>query len=105
MDIKQSPTGVKKTHNSNFGKNKGKELIKREKIEGTPFMAIWTKEQKWFGVLGKYRVTGRFEKKDELIQHLEYKPWELLIAVMNVMAVESDTIKGLYEEVKNVATK
>lgn len=65
------------------------ELIKREQVEGTPFMIITT-EHGSFIALGQYRITEDL-KKEQLLQMIEDKDWTLYLAAAS--AITELTIK------------
>lgn len=59
------------------------ELIKREEVEGTPFVIVTT-ENGSFGVLGEFRIT---EVKDieVLREELRYVDWNRIIQVVMIL--------------------
>ena len=71
------------------------ELIKREPIPTTPFMAVWTEKTGWIGVCGKYKLTDNYETKDELIQEVEKKSWDMIFNVMSMINMESKQYENL----------
>jgi hypothetical protein len=81
----RSQTNAKEIDNSEHSE----ELIKREMIPNTPFMAVWTEETQWIGTLGKYRISQSYETQEELNQDVNMKNWDIMMAVMNVTILEN----------------
>lgn len=52
-------------------------LITREQIEGTPFTLIH-QENKWFLVMGDYRVTEPTLHKQDTLDKLDSEKWMLI---------------------------
>lgn len=88
MDISHSKRNAKRKGNSKSDGEKNKELIIRNRIDGTPFGTVWTEQTKWFGVVGKYRVTEYEETEEEVIQKINEKNWDIIMAVMNIVVLE-----------------
>lgn len=84
-DLLQSQTNVEEKENNSTSS----ELIIREKIEGTPFTLIKLESTGWFLTLGKYRMSEPVDNKEELIQKVIDKDWNLIL----------DTICTLTEDV------
>lgn len=86
--LKKSQNSQKTKINSNYGIDteipKGKELIKRENIENTPFTII-TIEKEHFATMGKYRITEPTKNKEELIKEIQTITWNRLIQVISIM--------------------
>lgn len=100
MEQSHGKTNAKENDNLESGNiREGEELKKTEDIPGTPFRAIWNEQNGWWGVCGKYRITETFETKDELIEHVNKKPWDIILAVVNIAMIEG---KKLTEEIENV---
>lgn len=83
--LENSRTYVKETDN----KESGNHIIKREPIEGTPFVVI-THDGKSFGVLGHQKVTPDFENEEDAIACIEEDGWGLRMAVMAFMIKEAN---------------
>lgn len=71
-------------------KNSSTEIIKRERIEGTPFVAIKEENKDWFITLGRYKVMEGFEELEELTEyiHSQTVEWEFLTNVISVVVHE-----------------
>lgn len=69
----------------NFGEEipKGTSLVTRDPIENTPFWLINNKDG-WFITFGEYRVGDIQTTKDEALNQLKEKQWDI---VMHVAAV------------------
>jgi len=65
------------------------EIIKRDRIEGTPFEIVTT-EQGSFGAFGKYRLT-EFMEFDQVQDRILCKDWEILFSVMIALINHSKT--------------
>lgn len=63
-----------------------------KKIDGTPFNAVYENEQ-WFGLLGNYRVTDMFQSEEELIRHVNEKPWNLIASLVHIAVLKAEEIK------------
>jgi hypothetical protein len=90
MDILNTGTNAKEKTSLVSGEiRKGEELMKSEMIPNTPFVAKWIETVGWFAVCGKYRLTEPFETEAELIAHVEKRPWDMIIALMNIVQIEN----------------
>lgn len=63
----------------NFKKNK--ELITRDEIEDSPFTIIGT-EGKYFGTMGKFRITEPRKTKKEVEKELKEITWNRIVQVI-----------------------
>jgi hypothetical protein len=91
MALSSGSTNVSETDK----KNSSSELIKRNRIANTPFVAIKTDEGGWFLTMGKYRVSEEYETEEEVIKLVKTKDWELL---MNIMTVVTESLGELRNE-------
>lgn len=78
--------------------NKTEELVKREKVNGTPFEII-TAEGKNFVALGKYRVTDDTQTVEELKEKIFNLDYDFLINMVFVLIEITDKAKA--EELVN----
>lgn len=75
-------------------KEENTELVKRYEIEDSPFTIIGLptgekKKEKYFGVMGKYRVTLPNESKDAIEAELKDVTWNRIIQVILIL-METD---------------
>jgi len=59
------------------------ELIKREEVEGTPFIIVTT-ENGSFGVLGEFRIT-EVKEIEVLREELRYVDWNKIVQVVMIL--------------------
>lgn len=82
--------------------NKNTELVRRTKVEGTPFIIITTPDGGSVVTLGKYRVSEPKETEEEAIQYVQRKEWDLILSVAMLIAEEEITkYNKLAETIKN----
>lgn len=74
VGILNTQNNIENTHNS-------QSLISREPIEGTPFTIIGT-EVGYFITLGDFRLSEQTPDKQELIDKITNKTWDLIIATI-----------------------
>lgn len=60
------------------------ELISRTEIEGTPFTVIGI-DNKYFGVMGQYRITEEYEDKEAVIAGLKEMNWNRIVQVILIL--------------------
>ncbi len=60
--------------------NSNSNLIERENIENTPFTVI-TENGYSFGVMAEYRITEKYDTKEEVRQELKEITWNKIIQV------------------------
>lgn len=92
---------AKKINNSNYSE----ELIQRIEVENTPFIII--KDEKGaYATLGKYRITD-VGKVEEILEKIESTRinWELLTAVVGVIAKTVTEMEAEEEKIKNTKNK
>lgn len=85
QEQKQSGMNAKKTNKFDF--SKGKEIIKKERLEGTPFTIKWTEGKGWQLGMAEYALTDYFQEKEEVLE-LVCKiniDWNLLITIIGSM--------------------
>ena len=79
----------------NEGTEKGTETIKKENIPDTPFVVV-EENGKFYGLLGKYRLTEECETRDEAVKETTKMTWDNLIKMMIVvqdMEIEINKLK------------
>lgn len=59
-------------------------LTERKQIAGTPFTMI-RQEDKWFIVMGDYRMTEPTETEDEQIRKLEDEKWWIITCMVSII--------------------
>lgn len=87
--LKQSPT------QDTAPKEASKETylqIERERIEGTPFLMVGSKQDGWCLTLGKHRLTNMLKSKKEVIKQMKAKDWNLLTSIMMAFVYDRDLI-------------
>lgn len=60
------------------------ELITRTDVEDSPFVIIG-KDNEYFGVMGKYRITEPEETKEEVLKKLQKITWNRIIQVIMIL--------------------
>jgi hypothetical protein len=78
---------IHKSDSSNKKKEKNTELISKTEIPNTPFTVIKT-EDKFYGVMGKYRLTEGVETEKECIKLVTEISWNRLIQVILILKEE-----------------
>lgn len=61
------------------------ELIKREKIEGTPFTIIEDTEKGWYVVMGNYIITKPSDTKELAMRILEIERWNIILTMIIIV--------------------
>lgn len=75
-------------NNVNVADNKNYNLATNEPIDGTPFRLIGTKENGYFIVLGKYRITEIKETEGEALELLITNNWDIIAALILIFIRE-----------------
>lgn len=65
-----------------------KELIERIKIKGSPFWVVGNKEQGYFLVFGKYKLTENSKTAAEAIKRLKEETYDIICKM--VLSIVSD---------------
>lgn len=69
--------------------SKKTELVTREEIPNSPFVVVGTEEadgkMKYFGTIGKYRITEPSNNEREIIEELEEMTWNRIVQVMLIL--------------------
>lgn len=60
------------------------ELVTKEEIKDSPFTIIGT-EGKYFGAIGKYRITEPVDNKEEIRKDLKKITWNRIVQVMLIL--------------------
>ena len=80
----------------NFKENK--ELLERHEVENTPFTIIGT-EGKYFGSMGKFRITEPKGTKEEIEKELGEITWnrivQIILLLLEVVESEADIKNAL----------
>jgi len=76
------------------GTEKGSEILEKEVIPQTPFVIIKEKD-KYYGLIGRYRLTEPCETREEAIQETTKMTWDNLIKIMIVVQDMELEIKKL----------
>jgi hypothetical protein len=81
LELQQSGMNVEETDKQNCS-----ELTElNERIENTPLMSRWEKDNGWsFGIVG-YRVSKWYETKEEMLKRVEAKEWEDILGIIGVV--------------------
>lgn len=90
---------MKKTDKQNLSSNE--ELVRRVNIDNSPFHAIGLLEgedRKWFGVMGKYRITEPVTTFDAVENELKNITWDRIVQVITILQV---TEKEIGQEIKD----
>lgn len=81
MDI-QNTEVQSNTHTNARENQSNSQLISKTEIEGTPFEIIST-EEGHFLAIGRYRLTETTLNKNNIIEQLENKTWDIIINLIN----------------------
>lgn len=75
---------VKGIDNLSYSKNPtNEELIKRERIDDSPFIMISIESKKQnFAIMGSERITEIYESKEQVIDALSGIDWKIMISVI-----------------------
>lgn len=76
----------------NISSSESSELVKREEVEGTPFIVV-EKDSGVDIVMGRYIIKGGLRSKEEAMKAIESKRWELIMAVIGIYVEEYVKIK------------
>lgn len=87
--------------NAENNPNKNYPLAEREPILGTPFTLIRDNE-KWFMVMGDYRVTETTKTKEEQIDKLDTEKWLLImhICIISVQKIQQEQARQIEADIK-----
>lgn len=74
-------------------------LIEFTDVENTPFKIV-SQENEFFGIMGKHRITEKYEDKEQLEKELRAFDWNRLVQVMVILTEElnKDVLTELKEE-------
>ena len=61
--------------------NNSNSLVEIKQIDNTPFKAV-RQEDKWFGVLGQYRITDKLANFDEVVEYIVKNKWEVILSMI-----------------------
>lgn len=81
-------TSAEENQNKEISSNNPKELLHREKIEGSPLWIVGTEEHGYFVSMGKHRLTESQPTISKARELLTYEQWNI-IANMIVQIVNS----------------
>lgn len=87
-------TSTQETFNSDYSNDK--QLIQREEIPNTPFIATkW--EGKWYLNLGKYVLTPPCDTLDEIYTQLEERKWTIMLSLASIVYTEAQQNNPLHQ--------
>lgn len=87
-ELLNTQTNAKKTNKE----NSSTELVKMEKIHGTPFTAV-LRDEKYYIIMGKYRMNEEpLNTMDEVYEFLENEMWNVMTAMMVI--ISGDTLEN-----------
>lgn len=70
--------------------NSSEQIIIRDTHKGLPIVGL---PEGWFAALGTKRLTDYFKTKEELIKHIDERPFELVVTLSAAVAEEIIHIK------------
>lgn len=81
---------MNKTFSEGLKKNEeAEELMKKTEVDESPFMIIsLTESNEHFGVLGKYRLTEKFDSIEEAMNETKNMSWNRITQVIALVANE-----------------
>lgn len=74
--------------------NKLNSLVEFKEIDNTPFKAV-KQEDKWFGILGQYRITDELASFDEVVDYIVKNKWEV---ILNMIIIIIEQVKPWKEK-------
>lgn len=82
----------------NTDKSDSTSMIEREMIENTPFQAVKI-ENHWFVCWGEYQISGPYEDKEDCLEALQEKPYEIMTVVCIAVMDKRDRLKDMEKEI------
>lgn len=82
-------------NNSNSSKQ-NKELVTRKQIPGTPFTIIGA-NGKWWGTMGKYRLTEQLNTEEDAVLQCTAMTWDRIIQVMQALIEMNDEEENVFK--------
>ncbi len=76
------------------------ELVERVEIEGSPFVCVTTEEGS-FIVMGRFRMTKGFRKKEDAIKEATEMTWNNIVNVMSCIIESLKEFNELKEKYEN----
>lgn len=73
------------------------ETVEKIEIENTPFTAVRI-DDKWYIVMGKYRLTNEIATKEEALAAAIDESWWRIMSVIKAMIIEHEEQKGKLKE-------
>lgn len=98
MNIKMEAIGLQQKDTLSTTDNKNS-TFETEIIENTPFTMVEI-DNKYFAVIGEYKVTEEYNTKQELLNKINEKDWGLITSLIGVLIEKSETIKQLITQAK-----
>lgn len=80
------------------------ELLKVTPIEDTPFACL-KNDDKYYLVLGKYRLTQDLKSEEECIEASTDASWNRIMQICAIMIAESDEVIDLKKEIEELKNK
>lgn len=71
-------------------------MIEREPIEGTPFTLI-KQNEKYFTVMGDYRITETTKTVSEQMEALEKNKWLNILTMIGIAIEKHEQMKGGFD--------
>lgn len=65
--------------------NSGEMETKTERIEGTPFLKRWHKNEGWSYGIGNYRISEFYNTEKEMMKNLQAKDWQTIVGLIGSM--------------------
>lgn len=95
MNIKEQSHGHVNA-DEKINSNSGEQKIEKTRFEDTPFVIVTT-EEGCFVTLGKYRLSETFKEFGDAAKHIESKPWEMIMALVNIAISEAYKLNQILE--------
>ena len=80
------------------------ELLKVTQIEDTPFACL-KNDDKYYLVLGKYRLTQELKSEEECKEAATDASWNRIMQICAIMIAESDEIIDIKKEIEELKNK
>lgn len=74
--------------------------VNYEKVEDTPFTIAIVNEEKYFGVIGEFRVTEEHDSKEECIEDCKRITWNRIITIVSIIIDKKEEVRKINEKLK-----
>ena len=96
-------TSVDQQDKQNLSSNE-KQLVEVHDVPGLPFKII-KNDKEWHVVLGRYRLTGALETREEAEEDAKRVDWDRMLQVMTIVADNSHVTNEVLKEMNEMQEK